>query len=127
MNIFNNILIKLSIFSIVYLIVLLFISPMIDHFFTSLEEDKLIKESNFQILIEIISHLIVLIIAWYFLHKYLGKFLEDLLNVKIKEVTKSGIDLVSAIALIGLQKNLIDKLEYITIEHPFRISDFNLS
>ena len=43
------------------------------------------------------------------------------------EATKAGIDLVSAITLIGLQKNLIDKLEYITHEHPFRLYDFTLS
>ena len=127
MNLLTNIPIKLSIFSSIYFIVLLFISPMIDHLFKTLEEDKLNKDNNLKILIEIIIHLIVLIVAWYFLHKYLSYFLENLLNVKIKEATKSGIDLVSAIALIGLQKNLIDKLEYITHEHPFRRSDFYLS
>ena len=49
MNPFNNIIIKLSIFSSIYVIVLIFISPAIDHLFTSLEEDKLIKETNLQI------------------------------------------------------------------------------
>ena len=43
------------------------------------------------------------------------------------EATKTGIDLVSAITLIGLQRNLINKLEYITHEHPFRRGDFTLS
>ena len=86
----------------------------------------LIKESNFQILSEIILQLIVITIVWYFLHGFLSRYLEHLLNVKMGEATKSGIDLVSAITLIGLQKNLIDKLEYITHEHPFRLSDFNL-
>ena len=36
---------------------------------------------------------------------------------------KTSISVVSSIALIGLQKNLIDKLEYITITHPFRMLD----
>ena len=49
-----------------------------------------------------------------------------ILNVKMEEATQSGVDLVSAITLIGLQKNLIDKLGYITHEHPFRLSDFTL-
>ena len=44
----------------------------------------------------------------------------------MEEATQSGVDLVSAITLIGLQKNLIDKLGYITHEHPFRLSDFTL-
>ena len=127
MNLLTNIPIKISVFTTIYFIVLLVISPIIDHFFTSLEEDKMIQESNLQILLEIIIHLIVLSVTWYFLHQYLSNFLENILNVKIGDATKSGIDVVSAIALIGLQRNLIDKLEYITHEHPFRLSDFNLS
>ena len=54
MNIFNNIFIKLAVFSSIYVIVLIFVAPFIDHLFTSLEEDKLIKETNSQILLEII-------------------------------------------------------------------------
>ena len=122
-----NTIIKLIIFTIIYFIILLFLSPVIDHFFTTLDQDKLIQESNFQILSEIILQLIVITIIWYLLHGFLSKYLENLLNVKMGEATKSGIDLVSAITLIGLQKNLIDKLEYITHEHPFRWSDFKLS
>ncbi len=123
MNIFNNIFVKLAVFSSIYVIVLIFIAPFIDHLFTSLEEDKLIKETNLQILLEIILHVIVLTIAWYWLHKFLRSFLERLLKIKIKEATQTAIDFISALALIGLQKNLIDKLEYITIEHPFRITE----
>jgi len=119
----DNIPIRLSIFASIYVIVLIFIAPFIDHLFTSLEDDELIKENNFQILGEIIAHVIVLTISWYFLHKYLNKILETLLNIKIKEATKTGIDFISAIALIGLQRNLIDKLEYISLEHPFRLND----
>ena len=119
----DNIPIRLSIFAGTYVIVLIFVAPFIDHLFTSLEDDELIKETNFQILFEILMHVIVLTISWYFLHKYLNKILETLLNIKIKEATKTGIDFISAIALIGLQRNLIDKLEYISLEHPFRLND----
>ena len=121
-----NTIIKLIIFTIIYFIILLIISPVIDHFFTTLDQDKTVKESNFQILGEIILQLIVITIIWYFLHGVLGKYLEHLLDARMGEATKTGIDLVSAITLIGLQKNLIDKLEYITHEHPFRLSDFTL-
>jgi len=123
MNIYNNTFIRLSIFSIVYIIVLIFIAPFIDHIFTSLEQSIDKKESNFQILGEIIIHVIVLAISWYFLHKYLRSYLENFMNIKIKEATKAAIDIISAIALVGLQKNLLDKLEYITYEHPFRKAD----
>ena len=112
----------MAIFSAVYVTVLIFVSPTIDHLFTSLEQDKAIKETNFQILLEIIMHVIVLVIAWYTLHTFLQSFLEKALKVTVKERTRTAIDFISAIALVGLQKNLLDKLEYITIEHPFRFT-----
>jgi len=123
MHILDNIPIRLALFSSIYLIILIFLAPFIDHLFTSLDEDKGIKENNYQILAEIIIHAMVLTVTWYFLHKYLSKFLESVLDVKIKEATKSAIDFITAIALVGLQRNLIDKLEYITFEHPFRVKD----
>ena len=123
MKIWNNIPVRLSIFTCVYVIVLIFFAPFIDHLFTSLEEDKAIEENNFHILLEILIHIIVLSVSWYFLHKYLRRMLETLLGVKIKDATKQAIDFISAIALVGLQRNLIDKLEYITYKHPFRIND----
>ena len=117
----NNPYIKLTIFTTVYILILIFIAPAIDHLFTTLEEDINKKESNIQILGEVIIHVIVLAILWYLLNKYLSKYLEKLLKVKIKEQTLTAIEIVTALALIGLQKNLIKKLEYITIKHPFRL------
>ena len=75
-SIVDNIYVKLAIFSSVYITVLIFFSPAIDHLFTSLEQDKAIKEENWQILIEIVLHVIVLVIAWYILHMFLKSFLE---------------------------------------------------
>ena len=121
-SIMDNVYVKLAIFSSVYVTVLIFVSPAIDHLFTSLEQDKVIRETNTQILIEIILHVIVLVIAWYTLHMYLKSFLEKTLNITVKEHTQTAIDFISAIALVGLQKNLLDKLEYITIKHPFRFT-----
>ena len=121
-SIVDNIYVKLAIFSSVYITVLIFFSPAIDHLFTSLEQDKAIKEENWQILIEIVLHVIVLVIAWYILHMFLKSFLEKTLNITVKEHTRTAIDFISAIALVGLQKNLLDKLEYITTEHPFRFT-----
>ena len=123
MNLLNNIPVRLSVFSSIYVVVLIFVAPFIDHLFTSLEEDKLIEENNYQILLEIIAHVIVLTITWHFLNKYMSHYLESLLGVKIKDATKKAVDFISAIALVGLQRNLIDKLEYITLEHPFRMKD----
>ena len=122
-NPLNNIPIRLSIFSSIYVVTLIFVAPFIDHLFSSLEEDKLIKENNFQILLEIILHVIVLSVSWYLLNRYLRQSLESLLHVKIKDTTKTAIGFMSSIALVGLQKNLIDKLKYISLKHPFRLKD----
>jgi undecaprenyl pyrophosphate phosphatase UppP len=123
MNIYDNIIIRLCVFSTIYIVVLIFLAPFIDHIFTTLEEDVDKRESNIQILVEIILHTIVLAISWYFLHKYLRKYLEIFMNIKMKEATKTAIDIISAIALVGLQRNLIQKLKYISYEHPFRLTD----
>ena len=125
MGIFNNPLFKVSLFSSIYLIILILVSPYIDHIFTSLEEDIKEKEDNFQILGEIILHIIVIAIFWYLINNYVPQYIEKIFNITMKDATKSGIAVVSSIALIGLQKNLIDKLEYITIRHPFRLQDLD--
>ena len=111
---------RISVFSTIYVVVLIFVSPMIDHMFSSLEEDERLGEQNIQILGEIIIHVIVLAVAWFSLHKFLSHHLDRYLGLKMKEPTRMAVDFISAIALVGLQSNLIDKLEYITIEHPFR-------
>ena len=119
----NNITFKISLFSTIYLIILMIVSPFIDHAFTSLDEDINKKENNFQILGEIILHIIIIAFVWYAINHYVPKYIELLFNFKIKEATKSSMGVVSSIVLIGLQKNLIDKLEYITLIHPFRMTD----
>ena len=99
------------------------VSPIIDHSFTSLDEDINMKENNFQILVEVILHLIIITLFWFYINLYARKYLEKVFNFRIRLATKTAINVVSSIALIGLQKNLIDKLEYITISHPFRLTD----
>ena len=123
MKILDIIPLRISIFSVIYILLLIFLAPLIDHIFTSLDDDKKIKENNFQILGEIILHLIIISVVWYLLNTYLVILLEGILNIKIKEATKSTVGIVGSIALVGLQKNLIEKLEYITISHPFRLTD----
>ena len=123
MNLLNNIPVRLSVFSSIYVIVLIFLAPFIDHLFTSLEEDKAIEENNFQILLEILIHIMVLTVSWYFLNKYLKHYLEKILGIKVKDATEKALDIASAVSLIGLQRNLLEKLEYITFEHPFRLKD----
>lgn len=123
MNIFDNVIFKISLFSTSYLLILMVVSPIIDHSFTSLDEDINKKENNLKILGEIILHLISITIVWYYINLFARTYLENIFDLKIKIATKTAINVVSSIALIGLQKNLIDKLEYITLTHPFRLTD----
>ena len=123
MNIFDNVIFKISIVSSSYLIILIIVSPIIDHSFTSLEEDINIDETNFQILGEVILQLICITVLLFYINLFTRKYLERIFDFKILLATKTAFSVVSSVALIGLQKNLIDKLEYITLTHPFRLTD----
>ena len=77
-----------------------------------------------KIFLEVIIHIIVLSTVWYYTDNNLQIFLENLLNTKISENTELLIDITSGIVLVGLQYNLITKLNYLSLNHPFR--SFNL-
>lgn len=115
----NTIYFKITIITTVYIWVLIIVSPIVDNLFRSLEEDKEKKENKIQIFLEIIFQLILVSILWYHLHKFLRSTVEKIINLQIKSPTENAISFISSIALIGLQKNLLDKLEYITDIHPF--------
>jgi len=121
MKLIDNIPLKLSIITVIYLIVLIFASPFIDHLFTPLEDFEKDKDNNLSILSEIVVHVMILSVFWYYLHKYIQLLLYSLFDIKIKTVTQTSVDFISAIALVGLQRNLIQKLRYISYEHPFRM------
>ena len=120
MILYNNSILKITLFSTIYVIVLIFLSPIIDHLFTSLEDKDLKQITD---LFEIIIHSMVLIVLWYLLDKYFKKYLEYLLDIKMKDMTETAMEIISGIILVGLQNNLIQKLSYITYEHPFRLID----
>ena len=122
MGLVDTIFFKISFFSIVYIGVLILIAPIIDNLFTSLEEDKEKRENNIQIFLEIISQLVLISLVWYYLHNFLKNLIETKLNIKIKSASEYTINFISSIAFVGLQKNLLDKLEYIAIIHPFQIN-----
>tara|TARA_B100000900_G_C20545816_1_gene702494 strand:- start:261 stop:641 length:381 start_codon:yes stop_codon:yes gene_type:complete len=112
-------LIKFLIFVVLYEIFLILFSPIIDHSFTTLDQDKLLKETNTEILVEIMTHIIVLTIVFLCLDKGIQIVIKGI-GAKNYSAYKTAAELLTAVTLIGLQKNLIDKLNYITHEHPFR-------
>lgn len=94
-------------------------SPIIDHSFTSLDQDKVLKETNYEILFEIIAHIVVLTMVFLVLDKMMD-YIINTIREKDADSFRRAAELLTAITLIGLQNNLIKKLMYITHEHPFR-------
>ena len=82
----------------------------IDSFFGKLDKTR----GDIRILSEIFFHIFVLILFW--------KYLESFIETKFK--IKGDNSIIQAIILVGLQKNLIDKLNFITYEHPIRLFKF---
>ena len=107
---------KILLIIVIYTIVLLLIGPVIDHLFTPLDQE----ESNVQILGEIFMQLIVVTILWFYLSKYMFQLCHKYINIKEVVGIKHVINIISGLILIGLQNNLVDKLNYITHKHPFR-------
>lgn len=102
----------------------IFIGPMIDHLFSTLKEDEKKNLSNFQILKEIILHIILICIVWILYQLLISKFIVKLFNIRLKEVNNIIFNIILSILLTGTQKNLLDKINYITFTHPFRLTDF---
>ena len=95
---------------------LLVFAPIIDHFFYI--DHKLEEMSDMDILFTIIVHIILVAILVYFFHHYIVSN-----YIKYFKLNKSYIkiiDLILALTLTGLQRNLVFKLRYLSNKHPIR-------
>ena len=113
---FTNLL-KVILIAFIYGTILVFLGPLIDHAFTDLHKE----ETNWEILFEIIIHIITVAIIWYYLNNIILSILNPLVRVKNIKSIDTVITISSGLLLVGLQTHLKRKLEYITHEHPFRI------
>ena len=111
---------KIILVAFIYGSLLIFIGPLIDHAFTDLHKD----EDNFEILFEIIIHIIAIAIIWYYLNNTILSILNPLFKVKNVKSIDTVISKTSGLLLVGLQTHLKRKLQYITHEHPFRVFQF---
>ena len=111
---------KIILVAFIYSTLLIFIGPLIDHAFTDLHKD----EDNFEILFEIIIHIIAIAIIWYYLNNGILSILNPLFKVKNVKSIDTVISITSGLLLVGLQTHLKRKLQYITHEHPFRVFQF---
>jgi hypothetical protein len=109
--------IKIILVAFIYGTLLIFTGPLIDHAFTDLHKD----ESNWEVLFEIITHIITIAIFWYYLNNSILGILNRLMNIKDIKSIDTVISITSGLLLVGLQSHLKRKLEYITHEHPFRV------
>ena len=106
-------------------IVFILIGPMVDHLFSTLTEDEKKNLSNVQILKEIILHIILICIIWTLYQLYINELIVKTFKIKLTDINNIILNIVLSILLIGTQKNLIDKINYITFEHPFRLSELH--
>lgn len=111
---------KIILVAFIYGSLLIFIGPLIDHAFTDLHKD----EDNWEILFEIILHIITIAIIWYYLNNGILSILNPLIHVKNLKSIDTVISITSGLLFVGLQTHLKRKLQYITHEHPFRIFQF---
>jgi len=117
------ILINSLVMTIVYFIPLYIVSPIIDDIFGPLDKN----ESIWTLSLEITTHILILALSWNLINVFVGFILKKVF-MKLK-LNKSNFNLiynnlingfVSSIILVGLQKNLMAKLRYISWDHPLK-------
>lgn len=107
----------LCLVSIIYIFVLFFVAPLVDHAFTPLHKD----ETNLEILFEIIVQLLTVAIVWYIINKYITIIINHFININNVKSVELSVGIISSMIFVGLQTHLKSKLHYITMEHPFRV------
>ena len=95
---------------------LLVFAPMVDHIFYI--DHKLKETKDFKIYMAILIHIILLGVFIYLFHYYIVK---NYINYfKLNKIYIKIIDLIIGLTLVGLQRNLIYKLRYMSNKHPIR-------
>ena len=102
---------------LIIIITTLFIfAPLIDHLFYV--DHTLEEMSDLKIFGLIIIHIILLGILIYLFHYYIVKKYIKYFNLNNTYI--KIIDLILGLILVGLQRNLVYKLRYLSNKHPIR-------
>ena len=117
---------KTIIFLVIYSLTFLFVGPIVDHLFTTLEEDEKNHLNNLQILKEVIFHLITISFVWYISYLTFEPFLVKILSIQNERGVKITMNIIRSLILIGTQRSLIDKIKYLTFTHPIKLTDFQI-
>ena len=98
---------------------LLIFAPMVDHLFYI--DHKLEEYSDFEIFLTALVHILLTGFFIYIFHYYIVKKYFEIFKIeKLYENYKVIIDLIIAMTLVGLQRNLVFKLRYLSNKHPIR-------
>ena len=68
----------LLVVSTIYILVLFFIAPVVDHAFTPLHKE----ETNMEIFFEIIIQILTVATIWFILYKYINEFINHFMKIK---------------------------------------------
>ena len=117
---------KTLIYLVIYSMTFIYVGPIVDHLFTTLEEDEKNNENNIHILKEVLLHLVVVAFVWYLSNIFYEPFLISILRIKNVKSVHVTMDIIRSVILIGTQKSLIEKIKYLTFTHPIKLSDFQL-
>lgn len=101
---------------VIIIIFLLIFAPLVDHLFYI--DHKLEETSDISIFGLILIHTILLGILIYLFHYYIVK--KYIKYFKLNETYVKIIDLIISLILVGLQRNLLFKLRYLSTKHPIR-------
>ena len=102
---------------LIHIFILFSIAPIIDGAFSPLQK----QDSNSEILFEIVAQLLFISIVWSVLNQYVLKAINRYFKIRYTKVINNITSTISSLVLIGLQSHLINKLKYITHEHPLRV------
>ena len=95
---------------------LLVFAPMVDHVFYL--DHKIEESTDLEVFIIILVHIMLLGVLIYLFHFYIVR--KYIKFFKLNETYIKIIDLILGLTLVGLQRNLLYKLRYLSNRHPIR-------
>ena len=94
---------------------LLVFAPMVDHVFYL--DHKIEESTDLEVFIIILVHIILVGVLIYLFYYTAIKYMKFF---KLNETYIKIIDLILGLTLVGLQRNLVYKLRYLSNRHPIR-------
>ena len=89
---------------------------MVDHVFYL--DHKIEESTDLEVFIVILVHIILVGVLIYLFHFYIVR--KYIRYFKLNETYIKIIDLILGLTLVGLQRNLVYKLRYLSNRHPIR-------